>query len=132
MSDSAQFSSDGCVQAGSGWTQLEARAFNAVLPALRQAGEWLPLSARRAVANAVLDVVREHLDIGEAEAWCKTCRRVWDGPRHQCETDAEQALARVHHVADLIAAGAPWTANRDDLARRIRDAASIDGSLAPQ
>jgi hypothetical protein len=35
------------------------------------------------------------------------------------------ALARVRHVADLIAAGAPWTANRDDLAQRIRDAASI-------
>lgn len=83
---------------GAGWTQLEVRAFNAVLPALRAAGEWLPLSARRAVANAVLAAVREHLDIGDEEAWCKTCRRVWDGPRHRCETDAEQAIARVREV----------------------------------
>ena len=37
--------------------QLRALAFNAVAPALRESGEWLPLSARRAVANAVLDVV---------------------------------------------------------------------------
>ena len=96
---------DGGVQAGSGgagWTQLEARAFNAVLPALRQAGEWLPLSARRAVAKAVLAELKPEL----------------------------AALARVHHVADLIAAGAPWAANRDNLAQRIRDAASVDGPEA--
>ena len=80
------------------WTQLEARAFNAVQPALRAVGEWLPLSARRAIANAVLAAVREHLDIGEAEARCKTCRRVWDGPRHRCESDAERRLARVQQV----------------------------------
>lgn len=43
------------------WTALEAVAFNAVQPALRQAGEWLPLSARRAVAKAVLDAVQPHL-----------------------------------------------------------------------
>src|SRR5690606_33146863 len=49
-----------------GWTQLEARAFNAVLPALRQAGEWLPLSARRAVAQAVLAVVEPELRIAAA------------------------------------------------------------------
>lgn len=47
---------------GSGWTQLEARAFNAVQPALRTAGEWLPLSARRAVANAVLAELKRELD----------------------------------------------------------------------
>lgn len=40
------------------WTQLEARAFNAVLPALREAGEWLPLTARRKVARAVLEAVQ--------------------------------------------------------------------------
>lgn len=66
-------------QAPPGWTQLEARAFNAVLPALRQAGEWLPLSARRAVAKAVLAELKPELD---------------------------------------------------DLAQRIREAASVDGSLA--
>ncbi|WP_406227414.1 hypothetical protein [Streptomyces anthocyanicus] len=44
------------------WTQLEARAFNAVLPALREAGEWLPLSARRKVAQAVLAELQPELD----------------------------------------------------------------------
>lgn len=42
----------------------------------------------------------------------------------------QAALARVHRLADLIAAGAPWAANRDDLARRIREAASIDDGQA--
>lgn len=46
-------------------------------------------------ADAALKVIEGHLDIGEAEAWCKTCRRVWDGPRHQCESDAEAAVTRV-------------------------------------
>ncbi len=38
---------------------------------------------------------------------------------------AEAALARVHHVADLIEASAPWTASRAETARRIREA--LDG-----
>lgn len=44
------------------WTQLEARAFNAVLPALREAGEWLPLTARRKVARAVRAELQSELD----------------------------------------------------------------------
>ncbi|MFD5221416.1 hypothetical protein ACFWMH_27625 [Streptomyces tendae] len=44
------------------WTQLEARAFNAVLPALREAGEWLPMSVRRKVARAVLAEIKPELD----------------------------------------------------------------------
>jgi hypothetical protein len=43
---------------------------------------------------------------------------------------AETALDRVQHLADHIAAGAPWAANRDELARRIRDAATIRGGQA--
>lgn len=43
---------------------------------------------------AVLTALEEYLDIGDAEAWCKVCRRVWDGKRHQCEGDAEQRLAQ--------------------------------------
>jgi hypothetical protein len=39
------------------------------------------------------------VDIGDAEAWCKTCRRVWEGPRHRCETDVERTLARVRAYA---------------------------------
>lgn len=80
--------------------QLQAVAFNAVLPALEKHGEWLRLTARRTIANDVLAAIEEHLDIGEAEAWCKTCRRVWDGARHQCESDAEQRLAQVHALAE--------------------------------
>jgi hypothetical protein len=48
-------------EAGSGWTQLEARAFNAVGPAVRDSGQWLPLSARRAVAKAVLAELKPEL-----------------------------------------------------------------------
>jgi hypothetical protein len=33
------------------------------------------------------------------QAWCKTCRRVWEGPRHRCETDVERTLARVRAYA---------------------------------
>ncbi|MGQ4343539.1 hypothetical protein [Streptomyces sp. SAS_275] len=85
--------------------QLQAVAFNAVLPALEKHGEWLRLTARRTIANDVLTAIEELVDIGDAEAWCKTCRRVWDGPRHQCESDAEQRLARVReHVVTLLAA----------------------------
>lgn len=38
---------------------------------------------------------------------------------------AEAALQRVHDLADLIEAGAPWADNLDNVARRIRDAATI-------
>jgi hypothetical protein len=34
----------------------------------------------------------------------------------------EAAINRVRHLGDLIETGAPWTANHDNLARRIRDA----------
>lgn len=78
--------------------QLRAAAFNAVAPALKRHDEWLRLTVRRTIADAVLAAIEEFLDIGDAEAWCKTCRRVWDGPRHRCESDAEQAIARVREV----------------------------------
>ena len=52
------------------WTQMEARAFNAVLPALREAGEWLPLTARRAVARAVLAELQPELGrLDRYRAW---------------------------------------------------------------
>lgn len=47
------------------------------------------------LADTSLATLTEFLDIGDAEAWCKTCRRVWDGKHHQCESDAEAAIARV-------------------------------------
>ncbi|MFE1451968.1 hypothetical protein [Streptomyces olivaceoviridis] len=47
-----------------------------------------------ALTDSVLEAFREYLDISDAEAWCKTCRRVWEGPQHRCESDAEQNLSR--------------------------------------
>ncbi|MDH6448231.1 hypothetical protein M2155_000639 [Streptomyces sp. SAI-119] len=87
-------------------------------------------------ADAVLTELKPELDaLAEYEhtinwmATCTGCARVLDSAYAETmrAEQAEAALARVHQVADLIAAGAPWTANRDDLARRIHDAASIDG-----
>lgn len=49
-----------------------------------------------AMTTAVLGALTDHLDIGDAEAWCQTCRRAWDGKHHRCESDAEQRVARVH------------------------------------
>jgi hypothetical protein len=51
-------------------------------------------------ADVAIRTLTEHLDIGEEQAWCKTCRRVWDGPRHRCESDAEQQLAA--NAAQLV------------------------------
>ena len=57
---------------------------------------------------AALTAVRQHLDIGEEHAWCKTCRRVWDGPQHRCESDAEQTVARVTALHEQwVKAGPP-------------------------
>jgi hypothetical protein len=47
------------------------------------------------VADTVLAVIAEHLDIGEEQAWCKTCRRAWDGARHRCESDGEQQAVQL-------------------------------------
>lgn len=41
---------------------------------------------------------------------------------------AETAIERVRHIANLIDAGAPWTANHHDTANRIREA--LDGEQA--
>lgn len=81
--------------------QVRAAAFNAVAPALKRHDEWLRLTVRRSIANAVLAAIEEHLDFGDADAWCKTCRRVWNGPDHRCESDAEQRLAAIR---DALAA----------------------------
>ena len=45
---------------------------------------------------------------------------------------AEAALTRVQHVAALIHAGAPWTANRTDTAARIRAAIAGPGTAATE
>ncbi|MEU7416731.1 hypothetical protein [Streptomyces antibioticus] len=95
------------------WTQIEARAFNAVLPALRAAGEWLPLTARRAVANAVLTELKRELDaLADYEnrlTWhttCEACARILDSSIRETERRerAENALARVRKACDSVRA----------------------------
>jgi len=53
----------------------------------------IPGEHHRGEAAAVLTAVEKFLDLGEAEAWCKSCRRVWEGRSHLCESNAEQQLA---------------------------------------
>ncbi|MET9521484.1 hypothetical protein [Streptomyces coeruleorubidus] len=89
------------------WDTLRARAFNAVQPALRQVGEWLPLSARRAVADAVLAELKRELDaFAEYEntiSWmttCTSCARVLDSCIRETER-ADRAESAVAHVRSL-------------------------------
>jgi hypothetical protein len=86
------------------WTPYEARAFNAVLPALREAGEWLPLTARRAVARAVLAELKPELaalaDYENRITWhttCSSCARILDSSIRETER-AEQAVAAIARV----------------------------------
>lgn len=65
------------------WKRLEARAFNAVLPALRGCGERLPLSARRVVAKAVLAELRPELAALAAEQPAPTTAKNPPAPREQ-------------------------------------------------
>jgi hypothetical protein len=67
-------------------------------------------------ADVVLAELKPELDIGEEEAWCKTCRRVWDGPGHRCESDAERRLDKVRDLrSDLReTTGARWIAEALD------------------
>jgi hypothetical protein len=90
-----------------GWTQLEARAFNAVGPAVRDAGQWLPLSARRAVAKAVLAELKPELDrLADYEnriTWdttCGSCARILDSSIRETERAdrAVTALARARSL----------------------------------
>lgn len=65
---------------------------------------------RYRLADAALGAFNEYLDVGDAEAWCKVCRRVWDSKHHQCESDAELRLSKVRDLrADLREiTGARW------------------------
>ncbi len=76
----------------------------------------------RARTDAVMAALGRFLDIGDADAWCKTCRRVWDGPDHRCESDAEQRLAAVREKAVEWSALAP----ADDWGDTPQDTALAD------
>lgn len=85
------------------WTQLEARAFNAVLPALREAGEWLPLTARRKVARAVLAEILEPVDAGTDTATWTAVRAIQlMNEAGQQRDEARAAVARVRGLADRL------------------------------
>lgn len=83
------------------------------------------------LATTVLAALEEFLAIGDADAWCKICRRVWDGKHHQCESDAEQRLASVRGLADRLdefAENALKVSDRQLYAAIARDVRSrVDG-----
>ena len=88
-------------EAASGGSVLREEIIRALRSTVAQPGEILTDEQAWAIcdqADTVLAAVREHLDIGEEQAICKTCRRVWDGPGHRCESDAEQQIARIRRV----------------------------------
>ncbi|MFJ3043668.1 hypothetical protein [Streptomyces tendae] len=92
-----------------GWTQIEARAFNAVQPALTKAGRWLPLSVRKAVAMAVLAELKRELDAfaeyENAINWmttCTSCARMLDASHRELER-AEAAEELLRRYVDLAA-----------------------------
>ncbi|WP_333758845.1 hypothetical protein [Streptomyces sp. ISBFB 2968] len=85
------------------WTQLEARAFNAVLPALREAGEWLPLTARRKVARAVLAEILGPIEAGtDAATWTAVSAIQLMNEAGQQRDEARAAIARVRGLADRL------------------------------
>ncbi|MBZ6207483.1 hypothetical protein KVH31_13345 [Streptomyces olivaceus] len=85
----------------------------------------------RELYAAIASDIRRKIDgASEASGYCPACGRGDCAPtpdeyeqQRQRADRAEAALARVHHLADLIHAGAPWTANHTELATRIRAAA---------
>lgn len=81
------------------WSQLEARAFNAVQPALNEAGAWLPLSVRRKVARAVLAEILGPLDSGTDTATWTAIRAIQlMNEAGQRRDEAEAAIARVRKL----------------------------------
>ena len=72
---------------------------DAVASALEGQGVWIPEAARKAVAEAVVAAVEARLEFGPEDAWCKTCRRVWEGRGHRCESSAEREVAAAREFA---------------------------------
>lgn len=70
----------------------------------------------RLATRGALEAIDAHLEFGSEDAWCKTCRRVWNGKGHQCETDAEQRLTKIRDLrTDLRGiTGARWIADALD------------------
>lgn len=81
---------------------------------------WDEMAAE--AADVALGALEQHLDIGEEQAWCKTCRRVWEGKTHRCESDAEQCISQIREKAVEWAALAP----ADDWGDTPQDTALAD------
>ncbi|MFI8792643.1 hypothetical protein [Streptomyces sp. NPDC055105] len=103
---------------------LHARAFNAVAPALKKVDQQLPLSARKAVAEAVLAELKPELDrLVDYEnriMWdttCGSCARVLDSSIRETErAEKAEAETEAHRLALSqalgLGTGAPWDAIR--------------------
>jgi hypothetical protein len=81
------------------------------------------------MAATVLNVLQERIELGDEHAWCKSCRRMWEGPEHCCESDAE---ATVHLLRNVITemetdpAARRWAARlREALAHQERPAGHV-------
>lgn len=88
-----------------------------------------------AAGTALADMARkrnEQMDRADrAEADRKTLGQTALGYQQRA-WDAEAAIRRVQHVAALIHAGAPWTANRHNTAARIRAAIAGPGTATAE
>jgi hypothetical protein len=80
----------------------------------------LQLKAAR-MEHAVAEYAKLRVELEDTKARAEAASRVGAGYMAAAE-QAEAALVRVHHVAALIHAGAPWTANHQETAARIRAA----------
>lgn len=80
-------------------------------------------TAREALASATSRAARAEADLktlGQTALGYQ--QRAWDAEAELKQ--AQAALDRVRHLADLIDTGAPWTSNQQTTAARIREAAA--------
>jgi hypothetical protein len=75
---------------------------------VKHVGVEVSESTTARAVGAELAALTQRLDIGDAQAWCKYCRRAWDSPAHRCESDAEQRVQRIAELRDRwLMAGPP-------------------------
>lgn len=70
-------------------------------------GNDIPGAHHLGEADAVLQALEDHLNIGETEAWCKVCLRVWEGRTHTCDRipaldDARAESARLGDAVEAL------------------------------
>ncbi|MEU9640913.1 hypothetical protein [Streptomyces sp. NPDC048188] len=84
--------------------QRRARAFNAVGPALSAHDQWLPLSVRQAVADAVLAALDETAPAATGATELETTARVLSGLHRSAEDTVTRVIALYEQ---WVAAGPP-------------------------